>query len=144
MTANYYRNAHAVIFVYSVEDEGTLYALNEWVREARAMSRQPERLVLALWGSKCDLEKNGHIHTVKQEAVDAFTITCQIPPHLNCKVSVFGNSAVKAMNELVEHIDRQFSGSAGDTQQGGFDTLTPHLVPPENTEQKGFNCCGRN
>ena len=143
MTANYYRNAHAVVFVYSVEDEGTLFALNEWVREAKAMNRVPEQLVLALWGSKSDLESTSHTHTVKQEAVDAFTSTYQIPPHLNCKVSVFGSSAVEAMNELAEHIDRHFNGSANDTQQGGFDTLTPQLVPP-NTEQKTWKCCNRN
>lgn len=144
MTANYYRHAHAVIFVYSVDDEGSLYALNDWVREAKSMNRQPENLVLAVWGSKSDLDSSSS-SAVKQEAVDAFTSAYHIPPHLNCKVSIFGSSAELAMNELVEHVDRLFNGSAAADMQPlhrDFDTLTPQqLVPPTDAQRKTWNCC---
>lgn len=143
MTANYFRNAHAVVFVYSVEDEGTLFALNDWVREAKVMNRQPEQLVLALWGSKSDLDCSGNTHAAKQEAVDAFTSTYQIPPHLNCRVSVFGSSAVTAMDELLEHIDTHFNGAPSTSQPDGLDTLTPTQLVPPDTDQKNWKCCNR-
>ena len=134
-----------VVFVYSVEDEGSLYALNEWVAEARAMNRHADRMVLALWGSKCDLESKNHV-TVKPEVVEAFTSTYHIPPHLNCKVSVFGESVVTALNELVEHIDSHFSASVttdGSQQHRYFDTLTPQqLVQPTDVQQT-WKCCSK-
>lgn len=145
MTANYYRNAHAVVCVYSVEDESSLYALNEWVAEARAMNRHEDRMVLALWGSKCDLETKSHV-TVKADVVEAFTSTYHIPPHLNRKVSVFGDSAVTALNELVEHIDSHFTAAVttdGSQQHRYFDTLTPQQLVQETDTQQS-RCCFKN
>lgn len=107
MTANYYRNAHAVILVYGVDEEGTLYALNELVGEAKDTSRQGDNLVLALWGSKSDLPS--HMHTVKQDAIDAFLTTYAIPEKLNCKVNVMDSSTESAMLTLIQHVDAQFN-----------------------------------
>lgn len=107
MTANYYRNAHAVILVYGVDEEGTLYALNELVGEAKETSRQGENLVLALWGSKSDLPSA--MHTVKQDAIEAFLTTYAIPQKLNCKVTVLDSSVENAMATLIEHVDKHFN-----------------------------------
>jgi GTPase SAR1 family protein len=107
MTANYYRNAHAVILVFGVDEEGTLYALNEVVGEAKDTCRQSDNLVLALWGSKSDLPS--HMHTVKQDAIDAFLTTHAIPKTLHCKVTVLDNSVEDAMRTLIQHVDACFN-----------------------------------
>lgn len=114
MTANYYRNAHAVILVYAVDEEGTLFALNELVGEAKSTSRQGDNLVMAVWGNKCDLSS----HTVKQDAVDAFLSTHHIPEELNCRVSVLNTSVESALLAVIEHVDKQFN------RVGDMDTIT--------------------
>ena len=102
MTANYYRNAHAVILVYDMTDEDSLIRLNEWVAEARRNSRWPERLVIALWGNKCDLK--GTIR-VKEETVAAFMDKHGIDTKLEAKISSrkqgFIEKAMKVLTELL-------------------------------------------
>lgn len=107
LTANYYRNAHAVILVYALDEESTLYALSEWVREAVEMNRQRDHLVLALWGTKADLPSIQK--TVKQEAVEAFRKSKNIADKLNCSVSLFDASLETAMLHLMEYLDNHFS-----------------------------------
>lgn len=101
MTANYYRNAHAVIFVYAVDEEATLFALNDWVAEAKQMNRQ-SRLVMCLWGTKSDLP--AHTHAVREDAVESFLSLHHIPEQLNCTVNVLDNSAEEAMMTLLGHM----------------------------------------
>lgn len=139
MTANYYRNAHAVIFVYAVDEEGTLYALNEVVSEAKEMSRQGERLVLALWGSKADLP--GYMHTVKEDAVDAFLNTYRIPEHLNYKVSALDGSVEKAMLALIEHVDKQFIHQEPTQEQENRDLSKFHLPSSSAATTPSSTCC---
>lgn len=134
MTANYYRNAHAVILVYGVDEVGTLFALNELVGEAKETSRQ-ENLVLALWGSKSDLPS--HMHTVKQDAIEAFLTTYAIPQKLNCKVNVIDRSVEKAMLTLIEHVDAQFNRV--DAADGRDNTLNRDFVTL-NQESRQSGC----
>ena len=137
MTANYYRNAHAVILVYAVDEEGTLFALNEVVGEAMETSRQGDNMVLALWGSKADLPSN--MHTVKPDAVQAFLTTHHIPQHLNCQVSVLNSSVEKAMVALMEYVDAQFDRIGG-TEVERRDQLADLAEQrPQSQRQKG--CC---
>ena len=141
MTANYYRNAHAVIFVYAVDEEGTLFALNEWVAEATKLSRQGDRLVMALWGSKSDLPAN--MHVVSEDAVDAFVSTHHIPEKLNRKVNVLDSSLEEAMMLLMEHMENHFNGQ--DTQvENRFDDILKlcEPAPPQPTfAEKLRSCC---
>lgn len=138
MTANYYRNAHAVILVYSLDEEGTLYALNEWVGEALEMTRMGDRLVFALWGTKSDLPEDQKV--VKDDAVSSIAELYHIPSELNCKVTVLDNSVEKAFTALVEHIDREFNASASineDTRD--FNKLTDYNLTP-TTKKRHCNC----
>ena len=136
MTANYYRNAHAVILVYGVDEEGTLYALNELVGEAKDTSRQGDNLVLALWGSKSDLPSS--MHTVKQDAIGAFLTTYAIPQKLHCKVNVLDSSVENAMLTLIEHVDAHFN-KVDHPAESRKDTITldrdqqPHEAKNQST-----------
>ena len=107
LTANYYRNAHAVIFVYALDDENSLYALGEWMREAMDLNRHGEHLVLALWGTKADQPSNHW--SVRKEAVEALVKCYNIPRKLICSVSVLDNTMDDAMLGLMEYLDGQLN-----------------------------------
>lgn len=134
MTANYYRNAHAVILVYDMTDEDSLIRLNEWVAEARRNSRWSERLVIALWGNKCDLKGNV---CVKEETVAAFMDKHAINEKLEAKVSSRSQGSIeKAMKVLTEHVDARFLGNGHDSSNRDISLLTD-----DGQTQKA--CCSR-
>ncbi len=106
MTANYYRHAHAVILVYDLEAEDTLYHLSDWIKEARKNSRWSDRLVFALWGNKSD-SKN---LTARDEAILAFMTTHSINMDLSARVSTHTEGSVeKAFQTLIEVVDKKFN-----------------------------------
>ena len=106
MTANYYRHAHAVILVYDLTAEDTLYNLSEWMKEASKNSRWSDRLVFALWGNKCDVKG----YSTRDEAVQAFIDTHQISKELSFKVSAsLGDTVERAFQTLIEHVEKKFS-----------------------------------
>ena len=134
MTANYYRNAHAVILVYDMTDEDSLIRLNEWVAEARRNSRWSERLVIALWGNKCDVE-NGI--GVKEETVAAFMDKHGIDEKLEAKVSSRKQGTIEeAMKILVQHVDERFLGNGYESTNRDISILTD-----DGQSQK--SCCNR-
>ena len=135
MTANYYRNAHAVILVYDMTDEDSLIRLNEWVAEARRNSRWAERLVIALWGNKCD-KKNSI--SVKEETVAAFVDKHNIDAALEAKVSSRRRGTVEeAMTVLVKCVDERFLGNGHDGTNRDISLLTDD----GRTGKKSKMCC---
>ena len=134
MTANYYRNAHAVILVYDMTDEDSLIRLNEWVAEARRNSRWSERLVIALWGNKCD-QKNSI--SVKEETVAAFMDKHGIDGKLEAQVSSRKQGTIEeAMKVLIQHVDERFLGNGYDSTNRDISILTD-----DGHTQK--SCCSR-
>lgn len=134
MTANYYRNAHAVILVYDMTDEDSLIRLNEWVAEARRNSRWVERLVVALWGNKCDLKNSV---SVKGETVEAFMDKHAIDGRLEAKVSSRRQGSIEeAMRVLTEHVDARFLGN-------GHDSTNRDISMFMDSGQSQKSCCGR-
>lgn len=118
MTANYYRHAHAVILVYDLEAEDTLYNLSDWINEARKNSRWNDRLIFALWGNKADSGKCN----ARNEAISAFMSTHGIPVELSAKVSTnINNSVEKAFQSLIELVDKKFN-QVGVEEEIGRDT----------------------
>ena len=106
MTANYYRNVHAVILVYDLTAEDTLFDLSESVKEVSMSSRWSDRLVFALWGNKCDVEG----YSTRDEAVLAFMTTHNISMELSAKVSAsLGDTVERAFQTLIEHVEKKFS-----------------------------------
>ena len=139
MTANYYRNAHAVIFVYAVDEEATLFALNDWVAEAKQMNRQ-SHLVMCLWGTKSDLPT--HTHAVREDAVESFVNLHHIPEHLNCTVNVLDDSTEEAMMTLLHHMDKLFNTAQVQPLEERNDEILQLCEP--TTAQPTFQerCCG--
>ena len=53
LTRNYYRNAHAAVFVYSVTDISSLHYLSQWEKDTQNFAPNAVRMLL---GNKIDLE----------------------------------------------------------------------------------------
>lgn len=136
MTANYYRNANAVILVYALDEESTFYSLNELVAEAKDVNRLGDQLVLAAWGSKSDLP--AFQKTVKEDSIAALSSKFKIPNELNCKVNVFDDSVERAMRTLTEYVDQMFASI--DTSND--DVMTLDRTEP-NPSQPRNRCCDR-
>ena len=137
MTANYYRHAHAVILVYDLTEENTLYDLSESVQEASKNSRWRDYLVFALWGNKCDVEE----YTTRDEAVLAFMTTHNINMELSVKVSAsLGDTVERAFQTLIEHVDKKFCQDGLAELKSGGDTLNSLTLdePLDENERKCF------
>lgn len=53
LTRNYYRNAHAAVFVYSVAEASSLHYLSQWIKDTQNFAPNATRMLL---GNKTDLE----------------------------------------------------------------------------------------
>ncbi|RUS81167.1 hypothetical protein EGW08_011075, partial [Elysia chlorotica] len=65
LTRNFYRNAQAVLFVFSLDNPASLYGLASWDQDARNV--RPIRLALSLRflvGNKSDLPRAVADHTM--------------------------------------------------------------------------------
>ena len=129
MTANYFRNSHAIILVYSVEEDDSLCILQDWLAEARTLN--PEHVIAALWGNKCDLEGSSSI----SEIVSTFSQQNEIPSELVARVSAQTGEGVKeALEALVVKVHSQQWKN-----QPRRLTLEP-MIDPELHKEKGHQC----
>lgn len=129
MTANYFRNSHAIVLVYSVEEEDSLFVLRDWLAEAQTLN--PEHVIAALWGNKCDLEES----SFTSEMVTTFSEQNGIPAELVARVSAQTGKGVKeALEALVVKVHSQ----QWKNQRRGW-TLDP-LIDPELHKEKGHQC----
>lgn len=64
LTRNYYRNAHATVFVYTLTEASSLHYLAQWIRDAQNFCPDAIRMLV---GNKNDLE-----HEVDQSTAQAF------------------------------------------------------------------------
>lgn len=53
LTRNYYRNAHAAVFVYSVSEASSLHYLSQWIKDTQNFAPNATRMLL---GNKTDIE----------------------------------------------------------------------------------------
>ena len=53
LTRNYYRNAHAAVFVYSVSEASSLHYLSQWIKDTQNFAPNATRMLL---GNKIDIE----------------------------------------------------------------------------------------
>lgn len=141
ITANYYRYCQAVILVYDLDAEETLYCLRDWLSEARQNNRYPDKIVFSLWGNKSDLDEQ----STKQDAVKAFLLEYGIPDSLHFKVSAKTDENVtEAFLKVIQTVDDRFD-SVDPTDMLGEYRDTENLTSSTDSEfgppQKGKKCC---
>ena len=80
LTRNYYRNAHAAVFVYSVSDASSLHYLAQWIKDAQNFAPHATRMLL---GNKIDIEPPEIDQTTANSFAQAhefelnFTVSCK-------------------------------------------------------------------
>ena len=131
MTANYFRNCHAIVLVYSLEEEDSLFVLRDWLAETRTLNS--DRVVPALWGNKSDSEDT---YLTLQTAA-AFAKENDIPAGLVSHVSARSGDGVRAaFEQLVKTVHVQFEGQ--DQQRGR--TLEPLIDSELQGKSRGCSC----
>ncbi len=53
LTRNYYRNAHAAVFMYSVSEAASLHYLSQWIKDTQNFAPNATRMLV---GNKIDIE----------------------------------------------------------------------------------------
>ena len=107
MTSSYYRYSVAIILVYDSRPEqiGTLFNLEEWIREAKERSFAKERVVLSLWANRWD---DGGVDGLPE--VNAFKQEFNIPDCLHFRVSAkTGYSVTESLNKLIQYVHQNNS-----------------------------------
>lgn len=78
MIAHYYRNVHAVIFVYDVTNQATFESLPHWIDEYNrncSSSLNDQTIPKILVGNKCDLNSEMRVNTsVAQTFADMYSM----------------------------------------------------------------------
>ena len=79
LTRNYYRNAHAAVFVYSVSEAASLHYLAQWIKDTQNFAPNAIRMLV---GNKVDLEPEIDPTTAKSFATAhefelQFLISCK-------------------------------------------------------------------
>ena len=134
MTANYFRHSHAIVLVYTVEEEDSLFVLRDWLSEARTLNS--EQVIPALWGNKSESENACLIPLM----VSAFSKENRIPADLVRQVSAQSGEGVKEAFEalvLTIHSQRRHGGLS---QQRGR-TLEPLIDPQLQDHRHGGRPC---
>lgn len=143
MTSSYYRYSVAIILVYDSSPEriGTLFRLDEWIREARERSFIKDRVVLSLWASKS--EESQQADTAPEVA--AFMQEHGIPDCLHFRVSAkTGLNVIDSLNSLIRYVHR--SGPMSGVVYSGSEALsgssaTEQESSEENRSQSIFSKC---
>lgn len=74
MVQHYYRNVHAVVFVYDVTNAASFHSLPAWIEECRqhALGTEVPRILV---GNKCDLQDSVQVGTdVAQQFADTHSM----------------------------------------------------------------------
>ena len=129
MTTNYFHKIHAIVLVYSLEEEDPLFDLEYWLERAQTMNS--ECVIAALWGNKCDVNRS----SFTPEMVTAFTAQYGIPAELVAHVSAKTGEGVK---EALEALVVTVHSLQWKNQQRGW-TLEP-FIDPNYAQKRGHQC----
>jgi small GTP-binding protein len=105
LTRNYYRNADATVFVYSVTDTASLHYLTQWLKDAQSHAPDALRVIV---GNKIDLK--GSIE-VEESVAQAFADLQKIKSvyRISCKTN---EGVDNFITELTREIHRRSQDGA--------------------------------
>ena len=128
LTRNYYRNAHAAVFIYSVSEASSLHYLAQWIKDTQNFAPNAIRMLI---GNKVDLEPEIDPTTAKSFA-NAHEFELQ---HLiSCKTN---SGIADSFNQLAKALHRSVS-AAGDVPVSRQTELP--TVDLEDRNEKGGGC----
>jgi len=127
LTRNYYRNAHAAVFVYSVSEASSLHYLSQWIKDTQNFAPNAIRMLL---GNKTDVEPL---------EIDDMTSKSYASAHefeLHYQISCKTNSGInEAFEQLAKSLHKSVGPAVSETGNGGKKLLEESLEPQENRGQ---------
>eukprot|EP00117_Sycon_ciliatum_P010997 scpid71683/ scgid12651/ Ras-related protein Rab-18-B len=125
LTRNYYRGAHATVFVYSVDEPSSLHYLTSWVRDAESFASTAVKFLV---GNKVDLDN----HDIDSATAESFASNHDF-------VEMFTTSA--KTGEGLEHAFTQIATKLHNSM-GGKTSASPSSIDlAEDNLPKKMGCC---
>lgn len=111
LTRNYYRNAHAAVFVYSLSDISSLHYLAQWEKDAQNFAPDAIRMLI---GNKSDLDAE-----VDEFTADTFAKThaFDLAYTMSCKTN-------KGVREAFDNLAKELHKKVVDNSNSGVIDLT--------------------
>ena len=132
LTRNYYRNAHAAVFVYSVSEASSLHYLSQWIKDTQNFAPNAIRMLV---GNKIDIEPMEIDELTSKSFAKAHEFDLHF--HISCK----SNSGISEAFEQIGialHKPKATSKSASTpTQDGGMRLLGGEV---EASNEQGSKC----
>ena len=95
LTRNYYRNAHAAVFVYSVSEIASLHYLSQWEKDTQSFAPNAVRMLI---GNKIDIDAEVDEFTAKNFAsTHAFDLDSMISCKTNAGIKVAFDSLARRL-----------------------------------------------
>lgn len=133
LTRNYYRNAHAAVFVYSVSEASSLHYLSQWIKDTQNFAPNATRMLL---GNKIDIEPMEIDELTSKSFAKAHEFDLHF--HISCK----SNSGIhEAFEQLAISLHKPASslplkpGLAQNNNRG-----VPLAGPDDEPEHGGRGC----
>lgn len=101
LMASYYRDAHAVIFVFDVSNRESFQNLEKWWREYHAYGNT-QRSIAILVGNKCDLERQISIDEARAWAMHKGFMYQEVSAKNNTNIDLAFETAIGQMHQLPE------------------------------------------
>ena len=142
MTSSYFHYAHAVILVYdaSTDDLSSLFALKDWISEARKSSFLKDRVTFSLWANKSDLvPPNSPI----SDEVNLFLSNYSIPESLYFRTSSLtdDDGVVQCLDKVIEHVYDSTCNPARVVSMHGESTSPKPVSNRGGILHSLFQCC---
>ena len=125
LTRNYYRNAHAAVFVYSVTDISSLHYLSQWEKDTQNFAPNAVRMLL---GNKIDLEPE----------VDEFAAKSFARTHAFEKDHMISCKTNEGIKEAFDALARELQQASRPTQTEQVVHVTDNLEP--SVPKQGCMC----
>lgn len=130
LTRNYYRNAHAAVFVYSVSEASSLHYLSQWIKDTQNFAPNAIRMLL---GNKTDVDPL---------EIDEMTSKSYASAHefdLHYQISCKTNSGI---NEAFEQLAKTLHKPAIAGQKKGGVNAERNIVPLMDSIEEEHNIVG--
>ncbi|KAJ8247779.1 hypothetical protein GJAV_G00250210 [Gymnothorax javanicus] len=136
MVQHYYRNVHAVVFVYDVTNVASFRNLPAWIEECRQHSLGQE-VPRILVGNKCDLRQNVKVGT---ELAQKFADSHSMPLFETSAKNPDDNDHVEAIFMTVAHKLKSQKPLVLSQPPGGGDEVAVPMTKSEEDEGRNRSC----
>ena len=128
---SYFKNADAVLFVFSLDNKDTFYTITDWMELFNNNNNREEFIPKFLVGTKNDLKIN-----VEQNLIDKFVQKYNIP------FKSTSSKENKCIDELFEEIGKKlYLDYLGNLKKGDRRQTHFHIQSKKKQISKTYRCC---